>query len=158
MHLFILQCNSCKSQFCSICIQKLHAYATPEARNDPLLQEIKEICDNGPYPYVPTVNGFCCRLRQQRQSIKWSGPPPEQSLHRRLKDLVAAGVQVICGLLFLPTIKLFLDSPNDSIDMHGFGAMRDIADGLPHCCPSLDTVIEMGEKGIFPQSFDHHSA
>ena len=86
----------------------------------------------------------------------WS--TPEQSLYSQLKDLMAAGVQVICGLLFLPTIKLFLDLPNDSIDIHGFGSMGNIADGLPHYCPSLYTVMEMGEKGVFPRPLAHHSA
>ena len=136
----------------------MHAFASPEARRDPLLQELNTICCNGQYAHVPEVLGFCCRLRHQRQEAKWSGPPPEQSLHNRLKNLVAAGIQVICGMLFLPTLRMFLDSPNDTIDIHGFGSMRGVADGLPHCCPSLATVVNMGEAGVFPADFTNHPA
>ena len=36
--------------------------------------------------------------------------------------------------------------------------MKDITDGLAHCCPSKTTVVEMGEAGIFPCSFTEHPA
>lgn len=157
-HHVVMRCHECKSRFCGVCISKLYGHASEEAKQDPLLSELKTICDNGPYDYVPEVLGFCCRVRTKNQECRWSNPSPEESLHNRLKALVSSGVRVICGFLFIPALRMFLNSPNDTIDIHGFGSMADVADGLAHCCPSEATVVAMGEAGIFPRSFREHPA
>ena len=43
MHSVFIQCSCCHSCFCSLCIQKLYAYATHEAQQDVLLQELKHM-------------------------------------------------------------------------------------------------------------------
>ena len=128
-HCFFIRCNSCNSWFYSICIQQIYAYASAEGKRDPLLVELKNICDNGPHTHVPEVLGFCCRIRKEVQETRWSMPPHKESLHTRLKQLVSLGITVITGLLFLPTIRLFLDLPNNTVDIHGFGFMSDVANG-----------------------------
>ena len=157
-HHVVIRCRECNSRFCEVCIRKLYGSASREAKQDPLLSQLKTICDNGPYDYVPEVLGFCCLIRTKLRECKASQMPPEQGLHSRLRALVSSGVRLICGFLFLPALRVFLSSPNESIDIHGFGSMKDVADGLAHCCPSEATVVEMGEAGIFPRSFTEHPA
>ena len=129
-----------------------------ERKRDPLLVEMKEICDNSPYIHVPKVLGFCYCIHRQVQETRLSMPPHEESVHSRLKSLVLLGVSLIVGMLFLPVIWLFLDLPNDTVDIHGFGSMSEVADGLAHCSSSEATVVEMGEAGIMPQLFMEHLA
>ena len=157
-HHVVISCTKCNSRFCKVCIRKLYGYASREGKQDPLLSQLKTICDNGPYDYVPEVIGFCCLIRTKKREYMAAQTPPEQGVHSRLRALVSSGVSLICGFLFLPALRVFLNSPNETIDIHGFGLMKDVADGLAHCCPSEATVVEMGEAGIFPRSFEEHPA
>ena len=157
-HHVVIRCTQCNLRFCKVCIQKLYGYASREGKQDPLLLQLKTIWDNGLYDHVPKVLGFCCLIRTTLRECKAIQMPPELGLHSRLRDLVSSGVRLICGFLFLPTLCVFLSSPNETIDIHGFGSMKDVADGLAHCCPSKATVVEMCEASIFPRSFTEHPA
>ena len=66
---FFLQCSCCHAQFCSICIQKLYAFATPDTHKRTHYCKSSKNCNNGPYPQklLASAAGFGSRNRQ------WNG-------------------------------------------------------------------------------------
>ena len=98
-HHFVMRCSQCNSRFCKNCIRKLYGYASREAKQDPLLSQLKTICDNGPYDYVPEVLRFCCLICTKQREYRLAQTPPEQGVHSRLRALVSSGVSLICGFL-----------------------------------------------------------
>ena len=60
-------------------------------------------------------------------------------------------------LLYM-ALRLFLTSPNGTINIHGFGSIAYIANGLAHCCTSKATVVEIGEAGVFLRLFQDHAS
>ena len=70
------------------------------------------------------------------------------------------------GHLFLPHYKIFLDSPNNCIDIHGLGGMNEndgkscnvVYDPTPHCVASQKTVLQCVTAMVYPQKLFHHPA
>ena len=102
------------------------------------------------------IMGACCEHKQELSLAR--AADDTMTLYHRLWELSSSDVSLIDGMLFLPQLALFIDSPNDCTGIHGFGKMAGVYEGLAHLVPDLETVVRAGNKGIYPRPFSSHPA
>ena len=154
---FYAKCEICGSYICSRCMHKMWLRASKKAKeNDPWLQQIRRVYTTGPHLEVPMIMGACCEHKQELSLAR--AADDTMTLYHRLWELSSSDVSLIDGMLFLPQLALFIDSPNDCTDIHGFGKMAGVYEGLAHLVPDLETVVRAGNKGIYPRPFSSHPA
>ena len=148
---FFLQCELCDAYMCSPCMGKFLGAATKEDKKDPVFQAIFRVYSTGPHMEMQQIVGACCIHRHNRQAIRWSSP--KVSTVDRIRALGDKGVPLIDGSCYVAPVGLFVPNNGDVIDIHGFGGMKGIYNPMAHCVPGAECVADMGERGIYPQSF-----
>jgi hypothetical protein len=133
---FYAQCNTCGAYMCSRCMLKFYHCASPAAQATEWFQNLSLIYQRGT---SCTFDGACCEIKQLRNEARWM----EEMDRATFKDIMKNPSPCLDGMLYLPELALFLDSPNDCVDIHGFGGMCDQYGGLAHCVPSQSCVAKM---------------
>ena len=154
---FFAKCQTCGKNTCNRCMMKLYCRASKEARKDPWMQKIYDIHSKGPQLEIPQIPGACCEVYGESLNVRFGnddGPSP----YEVIKEQVALGKATIDGMLYLPESNLFIDSPNNSIDIHAFGKSKGKYAGAPHCCPSEECVADMVTNDVYPKNFKSHPA
>ena len=57
----------------------------------------------------------------------------------------------IDGYMYLPELSLFIDNPQDVVDVHAFAGMNNAYKALWHCVPSESTVLQAKMMNLHPQ-------
>ena len=132
---FFAKCSNCDAKICSNCMVKFCLRATPDARNHPWSQELHDICTSGPQRPMAAHLGNCCKIKEPHNAAKCE-KDNGATAHNAVCRLSKKGQRNIGGFLHFPQPRIVLDSPNDSIDIHGL-------DCLGHCVPSEECVANM---------------
>ena len=145
--LFYAKCKSCRANFCSLCLRKLYWGATAKARaNDAWLEEVSQIIKGGPQEhiiYFPV--GPCCEVKKQHRKVYKEGGLLKQQREylAKIRQLTRNGAKMVDGCCFLQQYNLFLNSPNDCVDIHYFAKVA-------HCVPNERTVAIAGMANAYP--------
>ena len=145
--IFFARCCTCGSLICSKCINKAYYWASTKAKQQPIMQRLCEIYSQGMMYPIPLYDGGCCMLKEKRNETMYCNGDLV-SAQKRIKDATIAGNRNIGGFLHIPQYNVFVDSPNDSIDMHGFGG--EDFDPVLHCVPNENCVAGLAEKDVYP--------
>lgn len=113
-----IDCTRCGMSACIECLTELVDQLPPSHAADKWCKDINEYWESGTYP--KEFVGHCCELSDERQKVLQE-PPPQRTRYD--------------GHLYLPEFSLFIDSPFDCVDVHGFGGSKKVKPAW-HCVVS----------------------
>jgi len=155
-----LRCVKCRDAACHVCLLKMLCMCSAKTQKvDRWCLEVKQFLRGQP---VSNFVGNCCEHREQIKNVRALAKQDEKLLEQ-LRSLEKEGKKLMDGMLYLPEIRLFLDTPFDCVDIHGFGLLDENSQyhgkkyqGLFHCVCSLSTTVECGQAGAYPKAIDEH--
>ena len=145
--LFYAQCGKCRANFCSLCLRKLYWGATAKARaNNTWLEEVSGIIERGPQDKIIYFTvGPCCKVKKQHRKVYKEGGLHKQQLEHlaKIRELANSRTKLVNDCCFLQQFNLFLNSPNDCVNIHYFAKVA-------HCVPNERSVAIARLANAYP--------